>query len=103
MIDKAAAMAIAQAYVARRQGPKTTELVLQEQATMDLPFGWVFFYNTRASLQSDAFSASALGNAPFIVDRDDGSIHVTGTARGIGHYIADYERQQAKRVQGKEP
>ena len=31
------------------------------------------------------------GNAPIIVDRSDGSVHVMGTAKPLQHYIAAYE------------
>jgi len=32
------------------------------------------------------------GNAPFIVSRNDGSIHITGTAEDIDYYLDKFER-----------
>jgi hypothetical protein len=37
-------------------------------------------------------SIPVLGNAPFIVDRKDGSIHLTGTAYPIEQYLKSYIR-----------
>jgi hypothetical protein len=33
-----------------------------------------------------------VGNAPFIVDKHDGRLYVTGTAYPIEHYIEKYRR-----------
>jgi hypothetical protein len=30
------------------------------------------------------------GNAPIIIDKNDGSIHITGTALPVEKYIRDY-------------
>ena len=45
----------------------------------ELDFGWVFFY--------DAGDEVIAGNAPIIVDRDAGCIHITGTARPLAEYL----------------
>lgn len=49
------------------------------------PFGWVFFPATPGG-------GGYLGGAPILVDRRDGSVHVTGTARPIEVYLEAYAR-----------
>ena len=48
------------------------------------PYGWVFFYSATGD-------EPVAGNAPIIVNRFTGAIHVTGTARPLEDYLAEYE------------
>jgi hypothetical protein len=54
-----------------------------DDRTMKRPYGWVFSYNNR--------DGSLAGNAPIIIDRVNGELRVTGTARPIAVYLAEYE------------
>ena len=36
-----------------------------------------------------------VGPSAWIVDRTDGSVHVTGTAEPIEHYLKDYEARRS--------
>ncbi len=53
----------------------------------------MFLYDSRTHIESDSFEDMIAGNAPIIVSRADGSIHETGTAYPIEHYLADFERK----------
>ena len=72
-----------------RTGPE--ELVIVDDHTIERSWGWVFFYTSRGWLDGNERYALG-GNAPLIVDRTDGSLHVTGTAEPIEHYIRNYEK-----------
>jgi len=98
MIDKAAATAIARDFVARLPVRSNIDLVLQPEATIERDFGWVFFYNSKKYFETRDFRDAALGNAPLIVDRDDGSVHLTGTAEPVETYIERYERDRRARA-----
>jgi hypothetical protein len=89
MIDQAAAATIASEYLAGRSG--ANRLVLQPEHTIERAFGWVFFYDSKEFVDSADIRYALVGNAPLIVDRADGSIHVTGTAEPIQFYIKKYE------------
>lgn len=67
--------------------------VILDEHTIERSWGWVFFYNSRKYVETNEFEHALLGNAPYIVNRFDGSMHVTGTARPTEHYIAEYESQ----------
>jgi len=86
-MELAAAHEIATEYVQRLARTSGLPLALTESATLERDFGWVFFYR---STREDELLA---GNAPFIVDRRDGSVHVTGTARPVDEYLDAYARQ----------
>ncbi len=53
-------------------------------------FGWVFFYQSKNFLETGELSSMLAGNSPFIVNRNDGRVSVTGTAKTIEEYIEDY-------------
>ena len=60
-----------------------------------LPFGWVFFYQSKACLQGDD-SAALAGNAPIIVARDTGQVTLTGTALPIEAYLVAHQAAEQR-------
>ncbi|MFM0184142.1 YrhB domain-containing protein [Paraburkholderia aspalathi] len=69
---------------------------LQVLRRLDVSFGWVFFYNTEAYVRSGAIGSMLAGNAPFVIDAEDGSLHVLGTAHPVERYLQEYERTRSK-------
>ena len=61
------------------------------ELTITRPYGWVFFYQSREYILDPKVEHMLLGNAPIIVDRINGEIRVTGTARPTDEYLAEYE------------
>lgn len=55
-------------------------------------FGWVYFYDSSAHVESGRASDALVGNAPLIVDRVDGRLYITGTAHPIDYYLQEYRR-----------
>lgn len=92
MISKVDAIKIAKAYLIQVEKEAGEELVLLEEHTIERRFGWVFFCNSQAYVTKGDEHRSLCGNAPFIVDRKDGTVHVTGTARPTEVYIDNYEQ-----------
>jgi hypothetical protein len=79
---------------ARDHIEKTTDLICEiiQDATIEKPFGWVFFYNSREFLETGDLSFALTGNAPIIVDKFTGLITETGTAYPIEYYIENYTK-----------
>jgi len=69
------------------------DVAVIEALTLERPFGWVFFYNTRECLESGSASSALAGNAPYIVNRFSGAVIATGTAYTIEHYVSAYEAE----------
>ncbi len=74
-----------------RLAPPDDPYGLDEGATIEKPWGWVFFYNSQRYLETQDTQHHLFGNAPFIVNRVTGEILETGTAEEIEFYIAEYE------------
>ncbi|WP_400190999.1 YrhB domain-containing protein [Hymenobacter sp. B81] len=71
-----------------------TDCVLVDEKTISKPYGWVFFYNSKCFLETEDISVAMAGNAPFIVNKYDGAVTVTGTAYQIGYYLTEYEKKK---------
>jgi immunity protein 35 of polymorphic toxin system len=91
-MDLKSARKIAQRFVSELAAQSTTDLVIVDQNTIEFGTGWVFFYDSSRYLASGAISDALAGNAPLIVSKRDGSVHVTGTAHPIEHYIGRFEK-----------
>jgi hypothetical protein len=72
----------------RRESPFTTCV----SGFTEYEFGWVFFYNSTEFLETGDFRHCLGGNAPLIVDRNDGRLYITGTGRPIEHYVEEFRR-----------
>src|SRR5262245_24620835 len=84
-MDRQAAKRIAEACVASQER-ELCGLHCTLHDILEHDFGWVFFWG------SNDPSVLLAGNAPFIVDRKDGSLHLTGTAFPVERYIESYAR-----------
>jgi hypothetical protein len=62
-------------------------------------FGWVFCYNTKRYIDTGDTVYAVVGNAPLIVDREDGQLYVTGTAHPLEHYVAEYGKGVKRRAE----
>lgn len=97
MIDRSAAEQSATAFLANFPvSGRVVPLIIRRDLTIERPFGWVFFYDSKRHVETGDFRDALLGNAPLIVDRRDGSVHITGTANTVDYYIAEYEKNQGK-------
>jgi hypothetical protein len=61
-------------------------------------FGWVYFYDGSLHLETGSVSDAVAGNAPLIVDKTDGGLYITGTARPLEHYLAEFRRGNRTRA-----
>lgn len=85
-MDLETATQIAHRYITELSTNSRLQLRLLSEQTLEREFGWVFFYGP----VDEAVLVG--GNAPLIVDRRDGSIHVTGTALPTETYLETYSR-----------
>lgn len=68
------------------------ELVIVDDATLEREWGWVFFYTSRLWLATGDLRYALGGNAPLLVERESGALHVLGTAHPVEAYVAAFER-----------
>jgi hypothetical protein len=67
------------------------ECGLLKDETIEKDWGWVFFYQSVAFIESGDFLDKLGGNAPIIINKQTGKLIHTGTAYDIEHYIKEYE------------
>lgn len=91
MISKLDARNIALRYLIDIETEIGEPLELMDSKTLEKSFGWVFFYNSKSYLETGNFLAMLAGNSPFIIDRNDGAVHQTGTSKPIDEYINTFE------------
>ncbi len=60
--------------------------------------GWIFHYNFKKFMETRHPRDGAIGNAPIIYDRTDGTLHDTGTAEPIDHYIEKFLKEKGCKV-----
>jgi|SRR5581483_11252416 len=90
MITYLEASAVVERYLRQMATSYGSELAITPGQTMEFPWGWVFFYNSKRFLESGDYKQMLAGNSPLIVDRDTGELHETGTAEPIEWYIEKY-------------
>jgi hypothetical protein len=91
-MDLISAQAVARAHVGELERELGIELILLDDETIEFGSGWVFFYDSRRYVEGGSISDALGGNAPLIVSKRDGAVHVTGTANPVEHYIREFER-----------
>jgi hypothetical protein len=82
------AQQVAQAFLEALAGPRASDVGLLDFARQE-PFGWVFYYQSRAYLETPDDSHALVGNGPIVVDRHM-QAHQLGTALSVDEYIAAY-------------
>ena len=98
MLTLQAAKQVVQAYLEVQNPSLRNALMVLDDATIDLDYGWVFFYDSRAHIETGEIKHAIAGNAPILVEQADGSLHVLGTAYPLEHYIREYESSTHKRL-----
>lgn len=76
-----------------------SEIPLQITCEGAFSEGWYFCYQSREFLETGEMSAQLAGNAPFLIDRQSGELHVLGTAKPLENYLEDYIKEKGKRGQ----
>ena len=91
MITAEAARVIADSYLATIGERIRTDLAINESATREEPWCWVFFYNSAVYLETGSFSHALTGNGPIVVEKENGTIHELNSGLSIEDQLADLE------------
>jgi len=94
MITKEQARELVAKQVCRRPDwlPPDDEIIIIDEATIEKPWGWVFFFSSKKWMETNDTKYAIAGNAPIIVEKATGKLITTGTARETEYYIENYER-----------
>ena len=67
--------------------------VIVENLTIEKPFGWVFFYNSKRYLETGNIGDAIAGNGPVFVNRLNGIVEFCGSHKPIEAFVTEYERK----------
>jgi Immunity protein 35/SMI1 / KNR4 family (SUKH-1) len=95
MVNREEARHLVSAWLNDQSARSRIALELLEEETIELEFGWTFFYTSKEFKETGDFRYALAGNAPVVVDRAIGSLHTTGTAQPIAKYIEEFRRRRA--------
>lgn len=91
MTTRAEAKALVEGFIANDDPSGGDVVIVLDGETIERPWGWVFFYNSRRFVETGDLSSCLTGNAPILVERSSGRLIETGTAYDIGFYLSNYE------------
>ena len=92
-ITKARAHEIATKVVAEISASTQHNFVIQEEKTIERPFGWVFFYTTRRYLETHDPNGLVPGATPVVVLRADGSVDHLASSVPPARAMEIYEKR----------
>lgn len=97
MITKDQEINIANELILEKNKSAKRAYFMQLDKTVEFELGWVFFYQTKDYIESGNLLSAAGENAPIIIDKRTGAIHVTGTVYPVNKYIVDFLSRKGKR------
>ncbi|WP_171181802.1 ribosomal protein L7/L12 [Ruegeria sp. HKCCD8929] len=68
------------------------DLTLFEKPITFGDYGWVFSYQSNAFIETNDISDALAGNAPILIDSDQGQVFTLGTAYDVSRYVQMYQR-----------
>lgn len=74
---------------------KNSEVYFQITYEGEFPEGWYFCYQSKEFLEAGDLSAQLAGNAPFLIDRQFGELHVLGIAKPVESYLEGYIKDKS--------
>jgi Immunity protein 35 len=89
MITQFEALELVSLTLRKLTTPKNPLVVLSAQ-TIEKPFGWIFFYNSKRFLETGLFRDRLAGAGPIVVHKIDGKVELVG-ASTWSEFIEKYE------------
>ncbi len=90
-MDRSEAQAEVLRHINAGYGEPEDSLIILEDSTIEKPYGWIFFYQSRTYLETGDASYMLAGNGPVVFVGDDRSIHRLGTALPVAEEIERFE------------
>ena len=82
MIDKSSAIDLVSKKLAEMAPVGEVWIVIPEQ-TIEKPFGWVLYYNSKEFVETGDFIHRLAGNGPVIVEKRSGAMRFFGSSQSL--------------------
>jgi len=92
MITKAKALSTISDEL-QKKSPADNPFVVVDSATIERPFGWVFFYNSKKFVETGVNKYRLAGNGPVVVNKRSGKVEFFGSNRPVQQIIDEYDRK----------
>lgn len=92
MISKEQAKKSVEAELQRRCQIPDDTYVIVEDLTIEKPFAWIFFYNSKKYLKSGDINDGISGNGPVFVNKHNGEIKFCGSQK-FEKLLSEYEQK----------
>jgi hypothetical protein len=96
MIKRGEAGRIAEKWVADMSRQSGIELLVLDKDTVQFDGGWIFFWDSKRHQQTRDFADALAGNAPLIVDLEDGAVHQAPTALARAPELIEWFTNEVK-------
>lgn len=70
--------------------------IVVDEGTIEKPYGWVFFFNSKKYLETKEISDALAGNGPVIINKHDETVEFFGTFKSPSEFITEYESKLAE-------
>jgi hypothetical protein len=77
----------------RQMSSPDDPFIIVEADTIEKPFGWVFFYNSKKFIETGIFRYRLAGNGPVMVNKTTRMVEFCGTNKPVQELIKDYEQK----------
>lgn len=91
-MTEADARKIVRAFIDTLERYSQGGLEIVDSATIEKPYGWIYFYNSRRFLETRDMIHGIAGNGPLVVLAASGEVVTLGTARRSEDAIREFER-----------
>jgi hypothetical protein len=81
------------------KSPENVQYVVVEESTIEKPWGWVFFYQSKKYLETGIFMHRLAGNGPVFVNKMTGEFEFFGSLPSLDVILSDYEKMLREREQ----
>ena len=81
--------------VSKKLEEKSCEAVqyaVVEGSTIEKPWGWIFFYQSKKYLETGLFMHRLAGNGPVFVNKETGEMDFFGSVPSLDVLLTDYEK-----------
>jgi Immunity protein 35 len=75
----------------RQMSAPDAPFIVDDAGTIEKPYGWVFFFNSKTYLETEDYRYALAGNGPVIVNKHDATVEFFGTFKSPSEFIAEYE------------
>jgi hypothetical protein len=82
--------------VSKRLEEKSSEAVqyvVVEDSTIEKPWGWIFFYQSKKYIETGVFMHRLAGNGPVFFNKETGEVDFFGSIPSLDALLAEYERR----------